>query len=723
MFDFLHKLWNLTRPYRGRLMLGVLTGIVGGIIEPIMIATVALVYGMIFPSAETNSALLTKNDIRKAPALVAKLNRPTEPVTQFLSDQFTPDERRTLTNAVASSDAVPGLLLERLNHLVQCGFLYDSQRFAGVKLSGETEVLLVKNPSGENLIRLNRLLLEDVYPAEIRRGLGSFMSDQLKLAPAFVREWAVSAERALTIGVKTHPWAVVLLVTLIPAVILLRSVFSYLNVYFLQWTAVRTITDLRVRLFEHLINLSAGFFSKTTTGELMARVMADTAALQNIISGATSVMVKDPVTVLALLGYLIWQQPRITLISMVVMPVCMVPIIIYNRKVRRSSRALQTHYAELSSVMAESFSGHRVIKAYNLEPTMVDRFRTVSRKFIGHVMRIVRSSEIPGPLLEFVGAVGVSLVLIYLAFQERRPTGTDFLKVILSIFTLYRPLKNLTRLYNNLEQARAASSRVFELLEVRNEVVEPAHPRPIQAVGAAIHFDHVSFSYGDKPVLVDVDLKVEPGKMVAVVGPSGAGKTSLTNLLMRFYDPQQGAVRIGGLDIREATTRDLRNHIAVVTQETVLFNDTVARNIELGRPGASEAEIIQAAQRANAYDFIMAKPDGFQCPVGERGNNLSGGQRQRIAISRALLKNAPILILDEATSSLDTESERVFQAELEKLMEGRTTICIAHRLSTVQKADQIVVLSEGRVVESGTHDELLRAQGLYHKLYQMQFRT
>jgi subfamily B ATP-binding cassette protein MsbA len=339
-------------------------------------------------------------------------------------------------------------------------------------------------------------------------------------------------------------------------------------------------------------------------------------------------------------------------------------------------------------------------------------------------MRIVRSSEIPGPLLEFFGAIGVSLVLVYLAMQRgARPAAAGFLSLILAIFSMYRPLKNLTRLYNNLEQARAASQRVFELLAISNEIIEPKHPKLLQAAGAAVEFVGVDFSYGDKKVLHEINLMVKPGQLVALVGSSGSGKTTLTNLLLRFYDPQHGAVRIGGTDIRDVSTRDLRNQIAVVTQETILFNDTIQRNIQLGRPGASRDDIIQAAKHAYAYDFIMEKKDGFDTIIGERGVLLSGGQRQRLAIARAILKNAPILILDEATSSLDTESERAVQAALEDLMQGRTTICVAHRLSTIQKADAIIVLDQGRIVERGTHAELIEECGVYFKLHEMQFQS
>jgi subfamily B ATP-binding cassette protein MsbA len=313
-------------------------------------------------------------------------------------------------------------------------------------------------------------------------------------------------------------------------------------------------------------------------------------------------------------------------------------------------------------------------------------------------------------------------VLLYLSVHSHtRPSAPVFLAFIMSIFTMYRPMKNLTKLYNSIEQARAASERVFELLATENDLPEPAHPKPLHAAGAAVHFDSVSFSYGDKPVLHDISLTVPPGRLVAVVGASGSGKTTLTSLLLRFYDPQRGAIRIGDTDIREVTSRDLRSQIAVVTQETVLFNETVTRNIELGRPAASKEEIIQAAKHAHAYDFIMEKPAGFETPVGEKGVLLSGGQRQRLAIARAILKDAPILILDEATSSLDTESEQAVQVALEELMRGRTTICIAHRLSTIQKADMIVVLDQGRIVETGTHAKLMQARGMYHKLHELQF--
>jgi ATP-binding cassette, subfamily B, bacterial MsbA len=542
--------------------------------------------------------------------------------------------------------------------------------------------------------------------------------------PQALQSWATSAQQAVSGGLKTHRGAVVAVVALIPCIILLRGLFTYLNVYLLQWVAVRTITDLRVRLFRHLMSLSAGFFSRVRTGELISRSMGDTSALQTIISNATPIMVKDPVVLTSLLVYLLWRHPTLTLISMVVMPACMAPVLIYSRKARRSARELQTQSAELGNVMVESFSGYRVVKAYNLEEAVTERFRAISRSFISHYMRIVRSLQIPGPLLEFVGGVGVALVLAYLFVQTgNRPSGADFLTVVLSIFAMYRPLKNLTRLYNTLEQARASSERVFELLATVNSVPEPAHPKPLRAAGSAIQFENVEFAYGEKPVLRGITLKIQPGQLVALVGPSGAGKTTMSNLLLRFYDPQRGSLRIGGVDIRDVSVTDLRSQIALVTQEIILFNESLRQNIALGRPGASQAEIETAAKHANAHHFISEMAQGYDTLAGERGVRLSGGQRQRLAIARAIIRNAPILILDEATSSLDNESERAVQAALDGLMCGRTTICIAHRLSTIQKADQIVVMNEGRIVETGTHAELIRHGGVYQRLYELQFES
>ena len=604
MFQFFCKLWDLVRLYRGRLLLGVLAGILGGVIEPLMIATVAFVYGMIFPSAH-----------------------------------------------------------------------------------------------------------------------GTPLAEKLHVLPESVREWAVAAQQSLNGGVTAHPWAVVVLLAAIPGIMLLRGVLTYLNSYCLQWAATRSVTDLRIRLFEHLVNLPAGFFSRANTGELMSRIMNDTSALHNLIGNVAGAMVKDPVKLLSLVAYLLWQQPKLTLISLIVLPICVVPVAIYNRTARFASRALQGQLAELGGVMSESFGGVRVIKAYNLEATVVEQFRLAAHRFIGHYMRIVRSGETPGPVIEFVGAIGVALVLGYLATQGGvRANSSDFLAVILAIYSMYQPMKNLARLHNNLEQARAASERVFELLATQSTIPEPAQPKPVRAAGAAIQFEGVDFAYGEKAVLRGINLTIQPGQLLALVGPSGSGKTSLTNLLLRFYDPQRGTVRIGGTDIREFHTHDLRSQIAVVTQETILFNETVRRNIELGRPGASEADIIEAARHAHAYDFIMEKPGGFDFVIGEKGGQLSGGQRQRLAIARAVLRDAPILVLDEATSALDTESERAVQAALEELMKGRTTICIAHRLSTVQNADVIVVLDEGRLVEMGRHAELMKRGGLYQKLYELQFQ-
>jgi subfamily B ATP-binding cassette protein MsbA len=307
--------------------------------------------------------------------------------------------------------------------------------------------------------------------------------------------------------------------------------------------------------------------------------------------------------------------------------------------------------------------------------------------------------------------------------KDQQPKSSDFLTFVLTIVMIYPPVKALTRLHNQLHQARAASERVFELLATKNSVPEPTQPKMLHAANAEIQFENIDFNYGEKPVLHNINLTVKAGQLVALVGSSGAGKTTLANLLLRFYDPTRGTVKIGGVDLRDVSTHDLHNQIAIVTQETILFNDTIRRNIELGRPGATNDEIIAAARSAYAYDFIMEKPLGFDTVIGEKGVMLSGGQRQRLAIARAVLRNAPILVLDEATSALDTESERAVQAALDALMRGRTTLCIAHRLSTILHADMIVVLDQNRIIETGKHDELIRRGGIYQKLYELQFAS
>ena len=606
MLAFLFKVWRLAKPYRTRLFLGVFTGVVGGLIPPLLIGIIMFVYGSVFPTTDMNGA--------------AQL-----PI----------------------------------------------------------------------------------------RGL-----------PVFVQHWFFDVRAALEGGVHNHPWTIVALIAAIPCVMFIKGLFTYLNVYFFQWTASRTIADLRTRLFAHLLNLSAGFYNENSSGQLISRVMNDTGSLQNILSGATSIIVRDPVTLISVFGFLLWEQPKLTLISIVVLPVCILPITIFSRKVRRASREMQTQSAELMQIMSEAFTGHRVVKAYNLENIVAGQFRATARKSVGNYMRIVRAMELPGPLIEFFGSCGVALLLAYLIyFSSSRPSPTDFLQLVGSIFIVYGPLKNLTRLQNQVVQARAASERAFALLDTSSTVPEPAQPRLLRADNADIQFDRVSFSYGEKIALHEINLKIKSGQLVALVGASGSGKTTLSNLLLRFYDPQRGTVRIGGADIREFTTRDLRNQIAVVAQENVLFNDTIRRNIELGRLGATNEEIIAAAKHAHAHQFILEKPDGYDTVIGEKGVMLSGGQRQRIAIARAVLRNAPILILDEATNALDTESERAVQTALDELMQGRTTLCIAHRLSTILHADMIVVLDHGRIVETGRHDELATRRGVYQKLYELQFQN
>lgn len=557
-------------------------------------------------------------------------------------------------------------------------------------------------------------------------GTGHFnLAEQLDRAPAIIRPITHVLGIWLSHIKATSRSDQIFLICLLPGVAFIRVVSGYLNVYFANWAAVRAIADLRTRLFDHIQNLPLSFFTTAKTGEITGRILSDTGVLHAIIASSMSSLVKDPLTVLTLLFVLIAQPEtrKLSLISMLVLPVCIVPMRIYGNKVRKSAKAMQTHVAELNSVMHEAFTGNRVVKAYNLESTMLGQFKEAIKKYVGHMMRVVRANEIPSQLTEFAGIVGVALVLLYGIFQANPATPGDFVSFIISIVVMYQPIKSLVKLQNQLHQASSASERVFELLEIQSAIQDPPNPLPLKAANGDIEVQDVEFAYGEKPLLRGVNLKVKAGQLVALVGKTGSGKTTITNLLLRLYDPQRGAVRIGGTDIRQVAIKDLRNQIAVVAQGTILFHNTIRNNIALGRPGATDAEIEAAAKHAYAHDFILEKPQGYETVVGEKGIALSGGQRQRISIARAILRDAPLLILDEATSELDAEAERAVQTALEKLMEGRTTICIAHRLSTIQKADLIVVMDNGRVVETGTHAELIRSRGIYSKLYEMQFEA
>jgi len=711
MLVFLGRLWQLVKPYRVRLVLGVLCGIISGLISPLLIGTIMLVFGTVFPTANTSSTYrMTNNAVAWPPITLAGGG----------STNFTVSVRGDTNNFSGDVKIKSSAATAANVHVFLAGATNDD---AG---NNSTYTIVVTNGGP---LAVSNVMVSANFPTNFNFNTAAPTRIPVLGKFSFMQRWFNLARAALDANdLRSHPWALGALIAAIPFIMLLRGIFGYLDVYCLQWVTTRAVTDLRTRLFSHLLDLSAGFYTENSSGQLMSNVMNDTGALQGILASATRVIVSDPVTLVSVLCFMLWKQPMLTIIVMSVLPVAVIPIVIYGRKVRQSSRATQLQSGDLTQIMIESFTGHRVIKAYGLEKVVAGQFHSTARKSIGDYMRVVRATEIPGPLIEFFGSCGVALVLVYLILQAKwhpdthHLNSTDFIQLIASVFTIYAPMKNLTRLQNQIVQARASSERVFALLATQNAVPEPASPRPLKS-GAEIHFDNVSFAYGKKTVLNDINLQIKPGQLVALVGASGAGKTTLSNLLLRFYDPQNVAVRIGGVDIREASTGDLRKQIAVVAQETILFNETIRRNIELGRPGATDEEIIAAARHAHAHQFITEKPLGYNTIIGEKGVLLSGGQRQRIAIARAVLKNAPILILDEATNALDTESERAVQSALDGLMKGRTTLCIAHRFSTILHADLIVVMEQGRIIETGRHDDLMNRGGVYQKLYEMQFKS
>jgi subfamily B ATP-binding cassette protein MsbA len=513
---------------------------------------------------------------------------------------------------------------------------------------------------------------------------------------------------------------------LLPFIMAVRGLCDFGTTYLMNWVGGKVVNDLRVVLFEHLQSLSLDYFTGAQTGELISRSTNDVGAIQNSITTVVADIVKQPGTLIFVLTGLFWLDWRLTLWTLVLFPLCLVPILVYGRRIRKAAKAMQEHQASLVSVLHEALVGMRVVKAFSMEAREAADFRNLCSRLFSQRMRIVRSRAISTPLIEMISGVGAAFVFLY-AYKTDMPAST-LVGMALGLFFLYEPVKKLSGVQMQLQESLSAAERIFQVLDTKPSVVESPQAIELPRLRQAIRYEKVSFHYGDNGTVLDeVTLEIPAGSIMAIVGASGAGKTTLFNLIPRFYDPTGGTVTIDGQDIRRGTFRSLRGQIGLVTQETFLFNDTVASNIAYGKPGASRDEIVDAAKRAHADDFIAEMPNQYDTVIGESGAKLSGGQRQRIAIARAILKNPPILLLDEATSALDTESERAVQAALDDLMwsgkqrKAHTMLVIAHRLSTVQHADCIIVIDKGCIVEKGTHEQLLALGQVYKRLYEMQF--
>ena len=514
-----------------------------------------------------------------------------------------------------------------------------------------------------------------------------------------------------------------------PGIVLLfivKGCFHYVYSYLMENVGHSIIKHLRLTLYHHIILQPLGFFHKNSTGELISRIMNDIGLLQYAVSSSLVTIIRDFFRVIGLLGYIFYQDWKLSLMSIIFLPLSSYAITAIGRRYRRYSTNMQQTAANSTKILQETISGNRIIKAFCTEQYEADRFHEKLETLFMFTMKDARLKSFAKPLMEVMGGVGIALIMWYGGSQVMHGHSTPgtFFSFLAAIIMIYEPIKSLSNVNNTIQQGMAASARIFQVLDIPNEAMieeKRGGQREIGGLEREIEFRDVSFSYdGKEEVLKEINFTVPKGQIAAFVGASGAGKTTLVNLLPRFHEVSGGAILIDGVDIRDCTLRSLRSLIGIVSQDTILFDDTVRNNIAYGRQDHDEEAIIAAAKAAFAHDFIMELPEQYETVIGESGSRLSGGQRQRLAIARALLKNAPILVLDEATSALDTESEREVQKALENLMQDRTTFVIAHRLSTIRKAHHIIVMDQGRIAEEGDHESLLARDGVYKKLHSLQ---
>ena len=514
---------------------------------------------------------------------------------------------------------------------------------------------------------------------------------------------------------------------LIPLIVVLlylaKGLAVYGQAYLMHYVGEDIIRRLRNQLYDRIQDQSLAFFHREKTGTLMSRITNDVNLIKSMVSTSVTSSVRDVFSVIGLTCVIFYRDWKLALLAMVVLPIAFYPVIEFGRRIRKVSTGRQEAMAEMNSFLHETLAGNKIVKAFGMEAYEKERLNKKSQRLFKFEMKSVKYRTLTSPVMEVMGGIGGAGVIWYGGYKVITGASTPgtFFSFLAAVLLLYGPVKKLAKLNSQVQEGMAAVDRVFDIIEMESDIVEPDAPRDLKAGSHRVAFQGVQFKYEADLVVKSIDLDVSAGEILALVGMSGGGKTSLVNLIPRFYDVTKGAVCIDGIDIRDVAVSDLRRQIAIVTQEPILFNDTVRNNIAYGSLDASDADVEKATRAAYAFDFIKRFPKGFETVIGELGGRLSGGEKQRICIARALLKDAPILILDEATSALDAESEKLVQKALENLMKGRTTFVIAHRLSTVGFAHRIIVLKGGEIVEQGSRDELLALRGVFFKLHQMQF--
>ncbi|MDP7441846.1 MAG: ABC transporter ATP-binding protein [Verrucomicrobiota bacterium] len=503
-----------------------------------------------------------------------------------------------------------------------------------------------------------------------------------------------------------------------PLLVGLRGSSKFLGAYCLAWASERVVNDLRVTVFRNLSRLSIPFFNRSSTGDLITRINGDALLLQSCLASGVGHLVAEPVAIVSVFTGLCLIDWQLTLSILVLFPICIIPIVHFGKKARKATGKRVAANIDQSSLAVEMFSGMRVIKAFGLENARVDRFRELSQQLIRQTMKTVRSREIVGPLVETISMIGIGALILYVVHTAR--SIPDLVVFFTGVIMFYTPIRKLARWHVRIEEASVGVHRLMDILDEKPDILDRTDARPVTGFAQGIEFDGISFAYEDEPVLSQLVLSIPKGTKLGIVGESGSGKSTLINLLFRFHDPDSGAVRLDGHDLRDLSIKGFREQMALVSQEVVLFDLTVAENIALGQTDCTREQVEAAARHAHAHEFIIALPEGYDTRIGERGVTLSGGQRQRLAIARAFVRDAPILVLDEATAALDSKAEGEVQAAIDRLSKNRTVLCVAHRLSTLRSMDRIIVLSRGGIIEEGGFDEMLAKEGVFSGLARAQ---